>query len=62
LIGENERAENLEVAWASHTGFGINAAALYALADRLAQPDGTFTRFTPRGPFALAYGDERRTR
>lgn len=62
LIRENERAENLEVAWASHTGFGINAAALYALADRLAQPDGTFARFSPRGAFALAYGAERRTR
>ncbi len=56
LIAEGPRSENLEVALASHTGFGINAAALLAVADRLAQLDGTFSPFVPRGPLAAFYG------
>ncbi len=62
LTYENERAENLEVIASSHTGFGVNPAALYALADRLAQPDGTFARFSATGPLALAFGTQRRSR
>ena len=62
LVRENERTENLEIIGSSHTGFGVNPLALYAIADRLAQPDGTFTRFAATGPFALAFGAQRRTR
>ncbi len=56
LVRENARAENIEIVLASHTGLGVNAAALWAIADRLAQPDGTFKRFNRLGPFMLAYG------
>ena len=56
LLKENERAENIEITLASHTGLGVNAAALWAIADRLAQPEGTFKPFNRFGPFMLAYG------
>jgi pimeloyl-ACP methyl ester carboxylesterase len=59
LIAEGSRSENLEVALASHTGFGINAAALLAIADRLSQADGAFARFVPRGALAPLYGRAR---
>jgi len=41
-------AENIEVQ-ASHIGLGVNPIALYALADRLAQPEGEWTPFEPKG-------------
>jgi len=56
LLKENERAENIEITLASHTGLGVNAAALWAIADRLAQPEGVFKPFNRFGPFMLAYG------
>ena len=56
LLKENERAENIEIVLASHTGLGVNAAALWAIADRLAQPEGSFKPFNRMGPFMLAYG------
>jgi len=56
LLKENPRAENIEIVLASHTGLGVNAAALWAIADRLAQPEGEFKPFSPYGPFMLAYG------
>ena len=37
LLHPSDTAENIEVRLASHVGFGVNAAALWALADRLAQ-------------------------
>ncbi|PZP30155.1 MAG: alpha/beta hydrolase [Roseateles depolymerans] len=40
--------ENIEVP-ASHLGLGLNPIALYALADRLAQPEGGWQPFEPRG-------------
>jgi hypothetical protein len=41
---------------ASHIGLGVNAAVLWAVADRLAQPAaGNFTPFARTGPFAIAY-------
>ncbi|WGS22775.1 MULTISPECIES: alpha/beta hydrolase [unclassified Bradyrhizobium] len=49
-------AENIEVHFASHIGLGVNPAALWALADRLAQPEGEFRHFDRSGPFAIAYG------
>ncbi len=49
-------AEAIEVLLASHVGIGVNPAALWALADRLAQPEGSFAPFARKGPFSLAYG------
>lgn len=40
------RAENVEV-HGTHTGLGCNMAATIAVADRLAQPEGTWARFRP---------------
>ena len=51
----SETAENIEVYLASHVGLGVNSAALWATADRLAQPEGQFTQFDRSGPFAIAY-------
>jgi pimeloyl-ACP methyl ester carboxylesterase len=49
-------AENIEVQFASHIGLGVNPAALWAIADRLALPEGAFRHFDRSGPFAIAYG------
>jgi pimeloyl-ACP methyl ester carboxylesterase len=51
----SETAENIEVYLASHVGLGVNAAALWATADRLAQAEGEFAQFDRSGPFAIAY-------
>ncbi len=59
VLKANDHAENIEVIGASHVGLGGNAAVLWAVADRLAQPAGTFAPFTPSGPFAIAYGRNR---
>jgi pimeloyl-ACP methyl ester carboxylesterase len=48
-------AENIEIHFASHIGLGVNPAALWAVADRLAQPEGEFRQFDRSGPFAIAY-------
>ena len=48
-------AENIEVHLASHLGIGGNPAALWAVADRLAQAEGEFTPFARLGPFGFAY-------
>jgi len=48
-------AENIEVYGASHIGLGVNPAALWAVADRLAQNEGEFRPFDRSGPFAIAY-------
>jgi pimeloyl-ACP methyl ester carboxylesterase len=56
ILRPSDTAENIEVRLASHVGLGVNAAALWALADRLAQAEGQFMRFDPSGPFAIAYG------
>ncbi|GLR86658.1 esterase/lipase family protein [Bradyrhizobium iriomotense] len=55
LLHPSERAENIEVYFASHIGLGVNPAALWAVADRLAQPEGEFWPFDRAGPFAIAY-------
>jgi pimeloyl-ACP methyl ester carboxylesterase len=55
LLRPSETAENIEVHLASHTGLGVNAAALWAVADRLAQAEGQFRQFDRSGPFAIAY-------
>jgi pimeloyl-ACP methyl ester carboxylesterase len=56
LAQENARSENVEILLASHVGLGGNPAALWAIADRLAQKEGEFKLFRRSGPFALAYG------
>ena len=52
LIDEDHQSENVQVL-GSHTGLGFNPAALYLLADRLAQPEGAWRPFEP--PPRLAF-------
>jgi len=56
LLRPSDTAENIEVHLASHIGLGVNPAALWAVADRLAQPEGEFRQFDRSGRFAIAYG------
>jgi len=55
LLRPSDTAENIEVYFASHIGLGVNPAALWAVADRLAQAEGQFRQFDRSGPFAIAY-------
>lgn len=55
VLRASASAENIEVRFASHVGLAVNPAALWAVADRLAQPEGRFAPFDRGGPFALAY-------
>jgi len=55
LLRPSDTAENIEVHLASHVGLGVNPAALWAVADRLAQAEGEFRQFDRSGPFAIAY-------
>src|SRR6267142_6969715 len=55
LLRPSDTAENIEVYLASHVGLGVNAAALWAGADRLAQTEGEFKQFDRSVPFAIAY-------
>jgi pimeloyl-ACP methyl ester carboxylesterase len=55
LLRPSDTAENIEVLLASHVGLGVNPAALWAIADRLAQGEGEFKQFDRSGPFAIAY-------
>jgi dienelactone hydrolase len=55
LVRPSRTAENIEVHLASHVGLGVNPAALWAAADRLAQREGEFAQFDRSGPFAIAY-------
>ncbi len=54
LIQRGPRAENIQV-YGSHCGLGYNTAAVFAVADRLAQPAGSWRHFHPplllRGAF-----------
>ena len=58
LIPHHDTSENIEVS-ASHFGMGANPAVLWAVADRLAQPEGAWKRFDRSGWRALIYGDPR---
>jgi len=58
LLRPSDTAENIEVHLASHVGLGVNPAALWAVADRLAQPEGQFRQFDRSGPFAIAYAPQ----
>ena len=46
--GDREDCENIEV-MASHCGLGVNPAAVYAIADRLAQAEGEWKPFRAKG-------------
>jgi pimeloyl-ACP methyl ester carboxylesterase len=50
------QTENIEVE-ASHIGLGVNPAVLYAIADRLAQPDGQWVPFDKSGLKRMFYGE-----
>jgi len=50
LIERTQTSENIRV-FGSHCGLGFNAAAITAVADRLAQPEGTWSHF--RAPWYL---------
>jgi pimeloyl-ACP methyl ester carboxylesterase len=55
----HKHAENIVVD-ASHFGIGMHPLALYAVADRLAQPEGQWRHFKREGWKALAYADPQR--
>lgn len=59
-LAPSPRAENIEVAFASHIGLIVNAAVLWAIADRLAQPEGVYKPFDRSGPFGFAYAPPNR--
>jgi pimeloyl-ACP methyl ester carboxylesterase len=56
VLTPNHHAENIEILGASHLALGFHPAAVWAVADRLALPEGSFARFRRRGPFLGAYG------
>jgi len=61
---EGPLSENIEIE-SSHFGLGVNPLALYAIADRLAQPEGHWRHFERHGVAALFYpppSGQRRTR
>jgi hypothetical protein len=53
------RSENIEVR-GPHTGLGHNVAAVWAVADRLAQRDGEWAPFVPPAPMSWCYPDPER--
>ncbi len=57
---QTETSENIEVV-ASHLGLGVHPAVLYALADRLAQPEGAWKPFDRSGLRAFAYPNPARS-
>ena len=59
LNEDGPQTENIEV-MGSHLGLGHNPASVFAIADRLAQPEGAWTKFDRRGLRALAFPDWRR--
>jgi pimeloyl-ACP methyl ester carboxylesterase len=62
LAPKAPRAESIEVA-ASHLGLGANPAVLWAIADRLAQPEGQWRPFRHHGPWRpLFFRDPSRVR
>ena len=51
---ETPTSENIEV-YASHLGLGVNPAVLYAVADRLSQPQGAWKPFDRSGVRSIIY-------
>jgi len=60
LNEDGPESENIEV-YGSHCGLGHHPAAVYAIADRLAQPEGQWKKFDRRGWRALAFPDWQRS-
>ena len=58
---EGPQAENIEVE-SSHCGLGHHPAAVYAVADRLAQPEGRWKPFDRSGWRSLVFPDPARRR
>ena len=58
LEDEGPTSENIEVR-GSHCGLGHNPLVLWAVADRLAQPEGAWSRFVPGGALRALYPTER---
>jgi hypothetical protein len=56
---ESEQVENIEVI-GSHCGLGHHPAAVYAVADRLAQPEGQWKKFDRSGWRSFVYPDWKR--
>jgi hypothetical protein len=56
VLTPNHHAGNIEILGASHMALGFNPAAVWAVADRLAQPPGAPAPFRRSGPFAAGYG------
>ena len=52
---DNPNTENIEVP-ASHFGIGVNPFAMYAIADRLSQPEGEWSPFDRGGFKSVFYG------
>ena len=59
LNEDGPESENIEV-YGSHCGLGHHPAAVYAIADRLAQPEGQWKKFDRRGWRGLAFPDWQR--
>ena len=59
LNAEGPLVENIEID-GSHCGLGHHPAAVYAIADRLAQPEGAWKKFDRGGWRALVFQDWRR--
>ena len=58
--GQRANTENIEVI-ASHLGIGMNPSAMWAVADRLAQPEGAWQPFERKGLLrGLLYPDPAR--
>lgn len=55
---EGPNTDNIEVQ-ASHIGMGVNALVLWAIADRLAQPEGQWRHFDRSGLRGIFYAGER---
>jgi len=60
LDGDPASHENVRVP-GSHSGLGFNSLVLWIIADRLAQPEGQWQPFAPRGIVAHALGRTRLT-
>lgn len=54
LQADGPKSENIKV-YASHLGLGVNASVLYAIADRLSQPEGSWAPFVPPRLLRAAY-------
>jgi pimeloyl-ACP methyl ester carboxylesterase len=59
LIPQNAQSENIEVS-ASHFGMGAHPAVLWAIADRLSQPEGKWKPFSRDGLRSWVYDNPHR--